>query len=545
MKFCRYCGRQLADDAAFCDACGTRSAAKPAQPVGSGETAKSQTVACTMQQPPAPNQPVAAGNPEKKKRGKKTLLIVLPIVLVLIVAAVAVLAGLQLNSWKDPAVKTCSNYVLYEKNNNLYYMNLSDRKPICVMEDLLLGAEWLLQDGALQISKDGKLAVYEKHSNDTSSLYYRDSANPEEEGMIDKGKYSIGNIAVSDDGKTVTYYAFDHDEDGATNYGIYQFDGKETKKIISLKSYISQMRVSGDGKRVFYSIGVGDGDWYGLSEEEVPDHNGYFWWEAGKGSEKICSVSYRCEPSLDVSTACYFPDRRARRRLASVILDDYGTLYRKHFGEEAEVLAQNVSHVYWQNSLDSQRAWKEIYSEDYSVVYYTANGELLYRADENGRVKQVDEVEYLYFKRGKSEWPEITFEETAKEIDVVYGNLYMNGKLVAKNVTCSDRVSDYTPVYLPESGSLVYFKEAIVDWAGNHWDMSATMMLYNGKRSVKIAEDVYDCHYLPDGSILYWCLSDYKYKLYWFDGETTHLLDQDIQEIIPVWELKYYNPTAQ
>ena len=56
MAFCKYCGQPVADQAAFCAACGKSLAQTPAQPVA----APAQPVAAPAQPVAAPAQPVAA-----------------------------------------------------------------------------------------------------------------------------------------------------------------------------------------------------------------------------------------------------------------------------------------------------------------------------------------------------------------------------------------------------------------------------------------------------------------------------------------------------
>lgn len=550
MKFCGNCGRQLADDALFCDACGTRSAAQPAPSVANVEPTNSQPVACPVQpQPPVPEQAAPSGVKEKKKKSKKTLVIVLVVALILAAAAVAAwwLLG---RGPKDPSslasAEPYTDYALYVKDNAVYYVDLNDLESHYIYghdgenstflnyfgdyeSDMLGGA-------GVKVSRNGKALVYCKYSGGSSELYYRNLEDSNEEILIDKLKNGgdIRGYHISDDGKMVTYIKriYPSETGAGGSCSVYQFNGTEKEKLFSVKGSegIYGFAVSPDGKQIFYDI-MADPEYWAVvkDEKDVPEEYGCFWWRKGKGSEKIGSVFTDFMISPDVSTVCY---------IAHMSKDDAGTLYRKKFGEKPQILAQDVSrmesqHLRWANT------W---YSEDLSTVYYEGTDGHRYKADAEGNIKQVEAVEYY------RSWPEITFEAESQSDTVEYGALYMDGVLVDEKASRGTISWAFMPTYLTESQLLIYFKDANIVSGTYTKEQGATMMLYNGEESIKVGTNVFDYHVVSNSRIFYWCQADndkYPYEvydLYYFDGQKSHLIQRDAQGFLSVWKTPAYRP---
>ena len=85
--------------------------------------------------------------------------------------------------------------------------------------------------------------------------------------------------------------------------------------------------------------------------------------------------------------------------------------------------------------------------------------------------------------------------------------------------------------YDEESGKLAYF----VDW--NEEKENGTLKVYNGKKSTKVSDDVYNCVFSADGKILYlydYSTNYYKGDLYVFNKGKSKKMDIDVSAIIPV-----------
>lgn len=110
------------------------------------------------------------------------------------------------------------------------------------------------------------------------------------------------------------------------------------------------------------------------------------------------------------------------------------------------------------------------------------------------------------------------------------GELYIN-----KNKIDYDVEVYYVEVY-SDLGKVFYF----TDW--NDSKDYGTLKVYNGKESVKIADDVHSFSVTPDGRVLYlydYSLNYYKGELHeWSNGETRKI-DDDVVCVIPIINNKY------
>lgn len=110
------------------------------------------------------------------------------------------------------------------------------------------------------------------------------------------------------------------------------------------------------------------------------------------------------------------------------------------------------------------------------------------------------------------------------------GELYINGKKID-----SDVEAYYVEAY-SDLEEIFYF----TDW--NDEKHCGTLKVYDGKESVKIADDVYSFSVVPDGRVLYLC--DYSNKYYrgelheWANGETRKI-DDDVVYVFSSLNNKY------
>lgn len=128
----------------------------------------------------------------------------------------------------------------------------------------------------------------------------------------------------------------------------------------------------------------------------------------------------------------------------------------------------------------------------------------------------INETDFRYFK-------DFDFKDSK-------GELYIN-----KNRIDYDVCAFYVDVY-SDLGKVIYF----TDW--NDEKYYGTLKVYDGKESVKIADDVHNFYVTPDGRVLYlydYSLNYYKGELHeWSNGETRKI-DDDVVCVIPILYDKY------
>ena len=232
--FCPNCGNATSTEFAFCQNCGATLAAEPAEAAPEA----------------APAAPAAAAIAKVKKLPKKLLLIgaaaLAAIVLIGVILAIALSGGKN-------------NYVLYLKDNEVFFTQVSKIKPMQVTEDMLDGKDDLT-DSAIQrtasqnrviMSKDGKNLFYGdefEFSEDgyvkSYTLYYRSAKDAKKEAVkLDSG---VSGYIISENGKSVVYV-----KDGS----VYQHNLKEKTKIIN---ECADFNVSKDLKVFFWTDEEGD-----------------------------------------------------------------------------------------------------------------------------------------------------------------------------------------------------------------------------------------------------------------------------------------------
>lgn len=120
--------------------------------------------------------------------------------------------------------------------------------------------------------------------------------------------------------------------------------------------------------------------------------------------------------------------------------------------------------------------------------------------------------------------------EYFKECKGSKGELYINKTKIDYDVDCYkvENYSDFDKIY--------YF----TDW--NDEKEYGTLKVYDGKKSVKIADDVHSFSAVPDGRVIYLCeysFDYYKGELHeWSNGETRKI-DDDVVCVFPIVYDKY------
>ena len=132
----------------------------------------------------------------------------------------------------------------------------------------------------------------------------------------------------------------------------------------------------------------------------------------------------------------------------------------------------------------------------------------LYDSDvSTSRCNFIDNDRFLYFK----------------DIKDGAGTLYCEKKAIAENVD-TDRLD-----YHEESGTLLF----MMDW--NEEKEYGTLMMWRGKKAVKVQDDVYAASFTSTGNVLY--LYEYntekgKGALYVFQGKKSKKVDDDVSAIV-------------
>ncbi len=416
---------------------------------------------------------------------------------------------------EDAGTSPVLNYVVYCKDGQKFYVDLHDRKPIRIGN---IENDYFFQSN-YEVSKDQSAIVYWDMNEDT--VWWQSLKNPKDTVQISSEGTAFH---LSSCGRYVTCWG--------KSKGLYQFDAKE-KTYIQIAENISDFWVSVDGKQVYYEIGTDQEHW--ASADEIPDEYGYYWWRADGGSEQLLrenqvyftsiltNISRNdFEISPDVSTAVYCVD---------------GNLYRKHYGEEAELIAEDVEYLELQN----YKILSSNYSLNYDTVYYRNHSYDLCRIDEDGKIQKVQDIEFPYKELVQrttpsysEEWDGITYENSVHtdEFALTEADLYLNREFVDTQVIESTVWQNFN--VRAKDGAVVYFKDYY--FGGKDREIytgkkeSASMYLYRGGKTEKIAEKVALYYWMPDGRILYTTCGfapEEKLDLYIFDGEKSYLLVEE------------------
>ncbi len=260
---------------------------------------------------PANNATVVPKAPRKKK---KFLLIGLPIIAVILVAAV-VLSSIFIFGKKSKI-----NYALYIKDGELCYASLKNPEPWEVTSNLfddideadeyLRRNPWCTDDGKTIFFIDN--ITYNDEGSTEYDLYYRSAKNPDKEAVeIDSG---IRSYWVSVKGDYVTYIKDDN---------LYQHDLKDKTKI---DSDVSDLVLSEDGSTVVYTKREDKKD-----GEEGEDTYELCYWQRGKDSEEIDDGIYRIDGvTEDVKDVFYTKE---------------DTLYKNTLGKDSQKISDNVEDL--------------------------------------------------------------------------------------------------------------------------------------------------------------------------------------------------------
>ncbi len=541
MSQCPNCKRAGAPDARFCDRCGT----------------------------PLPDSTLisgAHGTSTAFKFGSfltalsnlsfnylKAILAAVTVLLVIIIIALSFASSGSLNSFS------------YLKDNELYYMSLSQSKGKQVSSDLLDGASTIGNlDEYIRISNDGKKIFFvDKYDGSGYDLYYKKTSKLKRDS--EKLVSDVNHYDINDKGSLVTYI-----KDGGD---LYQHNLREQSDKID--EDVTSFIASDDGKRIVYLKVDSESSTYAID---------VYLSKSGKSGEAVLTG---IESIYKISDD-----------LKEIYYTQYNTLYKAKLGKDPEKLATDVSEII--NIYDSGECYFVKISDDgvSSLYYFDGKSECMLISDgyysyedfaskspvmvycsgtSNGDTKEFafkvavgdktfdlengfsfdlntegNELRYLISSsdntssytlysskittKGVSDKKELDTKiysgHYVSEYKYLYiknyipetttGDIYLNNELVDKNVYCG-----YIN-YSETSKMLIYFTD--VDDSNN-----ATLKIFKGRKATKVLDDVY-MHSLviaPDGELVF--LADYKSgdgTLYICKNRHAKKIDIDISSIV-------------
>lgn len=437
--------------------------------------------------------------------------------------------------------------VVYKKDGNLYKHDLKDKTKIA--SDVLSYA----------ISDNGKNIFW---TNTDNNLYVK-------KGNKDKEKLDsdvTNGFTINEKGNTV-WYEKNHttvtDADGYTTvaaYDYYEHDLKEKKKIAS-DVYGRYGSVADDGEFYYTKKNDDETSLYDFLDstdqlneyvkEEVTNTTittyKLFYYD-GKGSKEISDSYYSWEDYSYETNAMVFTELGDDVKVsveendgAYSLLDKLGEAADYKVAVEATVSALDIEDVYdlamtpegdaiyYVTDVAEPQEGEEDYVPTGTIFKVEISGKKVKKAE-----KYADDV-YAYslyalendvvvyykdYKRGTSNEDGTSTPKTF--------TLYVNNEKVA------DDVNDIRG-YDADEGTLLFE----TDYNNDADKRSFTLNYWNGKKVVKVSDDVYDCQYTPDGEVLYlkdYSLEKYKGELYIFSGKKSEKVDDDVVAIVPVYE---------
>ena len=449
---------------------------------------------------------------------------------------------------------------------SLYYRNINNSKKEPVKIDSGL------EDGYI-INESGTLVTYIKNDN----LYQHD--------LTEKTKISgdVYDFDVSTDGKTLVYMKDYNSEEGADLYlkkgsadaekiasgvSLIKFTNDDLSVILYLKEDSLYRVLSGkDPEKIasdvysVYAISDSGACYYTQQEEKEIEYvsvltndrgseGSYYmdWLEGDTMYNPVKTLVYfdGKESTVITETMVGYPDYSSEAQtivygtlesgeLPVLKLSEYmdgsesiSTMLENAMEEDTVYCIANgtktselsVDEFYDARVADDGTVYvlTEYDSEDYTCSLYKVT-----MAD--GKIKSCDMVD-----------DEVYYSTSLTSNNILYywkdydyfndcGELYMNGQKV------DDDVYFYSRYYDQESGCLYY----MVDYDEDKDE--GTLVCWNGKKAVTIADEVVSFVYAGEGQVLYlydYSSSSYKGELYSWNGKKAVKLDDDVTAIYAV-----------
>lgn len=521
MVTCPKCNKELNDGTKICDGCGA------------------QIVETT----------------EKKKLPKKVIMFggIGVAVIAVLILVISLLSGGSGN-----------NYAFYLKDREIFFTNLKKDSQARQLTSRLsdgLGSDYYdvgdMLSLCMYMSEDGKY-IFFPDKGGSFNLYYKEVAKPNAEAIkIDSG---IWAYAVNTSATLVTYV-----KDG----NLYQYKIREDSKD-KIASEVQYYSVSDDGKKICY----------------INSENSIYLKNADKEKEKIASdVTKLMHVTKDLATVYYTKDGSLYKWAKSAdkikIVSEVDEVFRIY--DSGEIYYSTTEHgLCFYNGTEEvvitdASVTDAVYASDASVVSYRIYDVFDYSSERyiavKGKATVVEqEKEAANFKINSSGTVVYYIDDipTGKDHGGLYRISIENGVVGKPEVYDSDVYEDdyefvsdtkltYFKDYKNDKGELYINKDRVdydvridsvkvcsnfnkvfyfTDW----YNSCGTLKVYNGKKAIKIADDVQSFSVASDGRVLYLCnysFTYYKGELYeWSDG-TTRKIDDDVVFILTIDNSKY------
>lgn len=231
------------------------------------------------------------------------------------------------------------DYVMYIKDNDIFFNNLKSNSAIPISSDLLKNAEEWEGDEYLSsvmgilcyVSENRKIVFYPDKidtEDDGYSLYYKELNKQNAEPV--KINSNIVSYSVNEKATLVTYLK--GNDDNSYSYDIYQYDIKKDEDYV-ISREVQSAKVSKNGERILYTN----------SEDSL-----YLYHTKSEDKEKIDN---------DIEDVIYYS-----KDLKTVIYQKEDALYKKTINNEKEKIADNIDDIIVSYGFESN---------DDGIIYFT------------------------------------------------------------------------------------------------------------------------------------------------------------------------------
>lgn len=217
---------------------------------------------------------------------------------------------------------------------------------------------------------------------------------------------------------------------------------------------------------------------------------------------------------MNISEVVFFDDVRSYAQAAMAsstevyIAAGANTSTMKHNQGSAFNVNKSGDTIYFYDDYEEEEGYADLYE---AKLNGTSFDEPVLYEEEVGYFSFLKDSDILYY---------------FKEVTDYMGDLYINKERIDYDVYTNYIWASGTP------GSMLYYTDYDLDnWEG-------TLMLYNGKDAIEIADDVYDCYAVNDKCVVY--LQDYAMDemigdAYLYDGSKKRKeIDDNVSVILPI-----------
>ncbi len=547
MIYCPKCGKEFEDDAKFCNICGVKLSQEEAPEqvaeaqASDGQPAAEEATEATTEEAPAaegevpipvawPQQEATAEEAAKKPFPKKLLIWLgagLAALILIIVLIASLVGGDKENS-----------YILYLKDDEMFYSEVGKIKPWQVTDDMLDGdksyaSEMIYGVAGLypSLSADGNILFYPDKSSDENALYFRYVNKPKKDAVkidSDIEKYIVNEkantvIYLKGDGSLYTHnlkdkekiasdiQAFAASPDGKIIYYVSEEDSnlyiKQNKKDAEkIESNVEKIEfISEDFKTIYYT-----------KEESLYSK------KAGKDKEKLLSDIHSIYEIYEDGSFYFTKDETEEVKYSAYVEDDM---------KDADAAMVEPVYPTYPTYPDYPFSWNYATTEEYNAAMdnYNAECERLdteYDAAVEAYNAKIDE---WYAKENRDEIREYMETETATLYK--YALYYYTGKEeklicdASSSITAAEEKAVVT--YCSVSAGEV--KKQKISELEYYWDIEVPSSSSEGTRYVAIKEAATEID-AKDG--LHFALNDEGTRLYYLNNENEEKNTAELYEIV-------------